>query len=429
MHILIVSQYWYPENGVAQRRWTWLARVLADSGHEVTALAPPPHFRQHVSWREWWQNRWFAGDKDEEIGPSGERIIRSGFVPGGASLTGRIFNQATVAVGAIWALARYRVECGDQRPDLVIGTVPALPTAFVAALGGVIFRRPFIIDLRDAWPELLEVSERWNEATGAKSAREILLKNGPLQLLKSNTKHGLNFVLNRSSGLIVTTESLRTHLLRKQSNRSGSQVAVVRNVFSPRTQRPIPGRSPSQVGELNVLYAGTLGRAQDLQNALRAVSIAKASGVTVHLRLVGAGAAQKELRRIADSESIPVEIREGVSAESLEEYYYWADTALVHLADWAPLEMAIPSKTYELISSGIHISAVVNGEAASLVQSLNAGNVVPPGKPHELAEMWVQLSTNTVSFTGSAEGEKWVEEERRVRAPRALLNLIDEVTR
>ena len=42
MRILLVTQYWYPENGVPQRRWSWLAKILIDAGHEVCVVAPPP---------------------------------------------------------------------------------------------------------------------------------------------------------------------------------------------------------------------------------------------------------------------------------------------------------------------------------------------------------------------------------------------------
>lgn len=49
----------------------------------------------------------------------------------------------------------HRGKIREYAPDLVIGTVPALPTSVVTMLTARIIGAPYIIDLRDAWPELL----------------------------------------------------------------------------------------------------------------------------------------------------------------------------------------------------------------------------------------------------------------------------------
>lgn len=75
------------------------------------------------------------------------------------------------------------------------------------------------------------------------------------------------------------------------------------------------------------------------------------------------------------------------SAVEIVGFYEWADTALVHLTDWEPLDKAVSSKTYELMSVGIHISGVVKSETARIIKLFEAGDTVSPENPHELAEL------------------------------------------
>ncbi|BFL74977.1 hypothetical protein M7M4_17290 [Corynebacterium pseudogenitalium] len=114
-------------------------------------------------------------------------------------------------------------------------------------------------------------------------------------------------------------------------------------------------------------------------------------------------------------------------ADALDEHYEWADTALVHLTDWEPLERAVPSKTYELMSSGLHISGVVAGEAAEIIESCNAGEVVPPEKPEELAGLWVRLAKDPGQLRVGSLGREWVEKERTKIAPEKLHSFIHHV--
>ncbi len=107
-------------------------------------------------------------------------------------------------------------------------------------------------------------------------------------------------------------------------------------------------------------------------------------------------------------------------ADALDEHYEWADTALVHLTDWEPLKRAVPSKTYELMSSGLHISGVVAGEAAEIIEKCNAGEVVPPERPEELAALWVHLANNPAALSVGNLGREWVEKERTEIAPEKL---------
>src|SRR5699024_8781611 len=145
-------------------------------------IAPPPHYLRRVPIKTWIVQQGFRSSKSVEIGPSGERIVRCGFFPASNSLTQRVLNQASVALSMGFMQLQSRGPIRRFRPDLVIGTVPALPTSVLTQLGAKFNKTPYIIDLRDAWPDLLQESRNWNEGTGRKTIRERVLSRGPLQL-------------------------------------------------------------------------------------------------------------------------------------------------------------------------------------------------------------------------------------------------------
>lgn len=429
MKILILSQYWYPENGVPQRRWSWLSKVLIDAGHEVTVIAPPPHYQRKMDLKTWWGQRHFSSAVESATGPSGERIVRSGFLPSGPSLTQRAMNQGTVALGAVWVILKRPGKLKGYRPDLVIGTVPALPTAVATRFAARKFQAPYIVDLRDAWPDLLLESEKWNRGTGKKSLREKVLSKGPFQVVSGLTKAALNNALKGAAGISVTSSHLAADLRKRtEIMRDGSTptIVTVRNVFPPESTDLRPREDAGSAGQLRVLYAGTFGRAQNLENALAAAELAKEQGIDISLCLVGAGVAREALVESVRRRGIDASIESRKPAEELAPYYAWADTALVHLTDWEPLNRAVPSKTYELMAAQIHISAVVDGETAELVRERNAGIVVAPEDPKALADQWVNLAQNRQLLRTEGDGPHWVRTERETVAPQCLLALVEE---
>ncbi|MDD7583071.1 glycosyltransferase family 4 protein [Corynebacterium sp. 32222D000AT] len=431
MKILVLSQYWYPENGVPQRRWAWLSRILIRNGHQVTVIAPPPHYQRKISLRQWLDQRSFRSAQHAEEGPAGERIIRSGFFPAGRSLTQRIFNQASVAASMVLMHLNPSHQVRKLRPDLVIGTVPALPTSAVTRLVAGIHRVPYVLDLRDAWPDLLRESRDWNSGTGRRTLREKILSRGPLQVLTKATEKTMYSALRKSVGVITTTQRESDYLANYFARTMPGpkpELTTIRNVFAPRSDYDRQVSTPRE-GGLNVLYAGTLGRAQKLENALEAAKIARDKGLDVHLRMIGDGATWFALNERAEELGLDVEFHHRLPADQLREYYEWADTALVHLTDWDALERAIPSKTYELMQLGIHISAAVAGEAASLIHQLRAGHVMEPENPEALAELWISLAKNPEMLQVGETGRKWVEHQRDEVVPANLLDILARIER
>ena len=430
MKILVISQYWAPEFGVPQRRWGWLTGLLREQGHEVTVLAPPAHYLRNISVREWVKMGGLQVKHEQEVGPQNEEIVRTPFFPAGRSLTQRVLNQTMVAFGAIFTTIAHRKKFRGN-VDLIIGTVPALPTAFATRVISSILHTPYVIDLRDAWPDLLHEHKKWNLAVGEPSLRERLLRYGPAQITIVTADIVMNSCLSGAKGIISTSSLLLEKIQRTkrelQLRKDKPKGVVIRNVFSPATNFRKEYSSKVDGQKLRILYAGTVGRAQNLTNALEALRILANDGVQIEMRIIGEGAAKHHLQDLAAEGELPVKFLGRVSPRELDEHYMWADTALVHLTDWEPLKMAIPSKLYELMEVGMHVSAVLDGEAAALVKELQAGFVVKPENPQLLADSWKSLSANPNQIEVNRDGANWVREERVSVVPGVLEKFIQDI--
>lgn len=401
-----------------------MSKLIIDKGHEVDVFAPPPHYRKNVDVKTVVSS--FRAASRAELGPAGEVIHRTPFVPTGESLVTRAFGQAVIALGQVGSLvAKVRTL---KRADLIIGTVPALPTAVVTYLVARILRKPYIIDLRDAWPDLLREYRSWNDAIGQERSLGKKAFYFGLSSLLSVVATILRFVIKRAAVITVTSQHLGDHieenLLKGIAVGRRPEVITIRNVFPSYFLRKELAASLDAKKELNVLYAGTIGRAQKLKNAVLASRICKDKGYIINLRFVGGGAALESLKSFAREQDINVTFESSVGLSALASVYNWADTALVHLADWESFDRTVPSKTYELMSAGVHISGAVSGEASDLIERLCAGHVVGPECPKELAELWIRLMDNPRKLIVSTEGLDWVVNERTVVVPQLIEGLL-----
>ena len=203
----------------------------------------------------------------------------------------------------------------------------------------------------------------------------------------------------------------------------------MRNVFPRGTNFEKTSIPRSSRSEINVLYAGTIGRAQNLENVLKAVKIAQELGVDVNLRIIGAGDGKTNLIYRAKDLGVSATFEKQRSAKEMDEPYAWADTALVHLADWEPLLRTVPSKTYELMAAKMHISGVVQGETAELIRTTGAGDIVSPNEPRDLANLWKRLANDPDALMPREEASTWPYKERKEVAEVNVVSLLESIHR
>lgn len=85
-----------------------------------------------------------------------------------------------------------------------------------------------------------------------------------MQVLGLITKWAMNYSLRESDGLIVTSSRLGTSLQKRfegHGKSTNKPISVIRNVFPPEINQHASEREERSIAGLNLLYAGTLGRA------------------------------------------------------------------------------------------------------------------------------------------------------------------------
>lgn len=381
MRVLVFTQHFWPEENAPAQRWTWLAHGLAEHGIEL-----------HVITSSW------NPEHQLEVWPKGVFIHRVGNAVPGMGLVRRSINEAIVSGKGI--LTALRVP----RPDVIIVSSPPVGSMPLGHVLSALLRRPLVLDLRDAWPELLDSWRTWADYGEGQTFRGA--RAAAMRLIVGYTRTMMRWTRSRAQLLVTTSTSFA-----EQLRATHPHVISIRNAASA---APVPEPAEGD-GVLKALYLGNVGRAQYLATAVRAAAKVQERGGRMCLRIVGSGAHLHAVEGLARKLDAPVEFLSRVGRAETSEQYAWADTVLIMLRDWQALRVTVPSKLYDALASGRHISASAAGETAAIVEATEAGHVAPPQDPDALADMWLRLIEDPGLLVRPPQ-EEWLKQHSDTRA-------------
>ncbi|WP_253907974.1 glycosyltransferase family 4 protein [Arthrobacter sp. H20] len=363
-----------PEHSPPQRRWTQFIRSFRAAGWDVDVVAPvahAPHGRRTLP-------RSVAGRPFLcSLGQYGERIRRVPFLWHRNTRLGRLGNHLFSAACTVPAALM------SKKPDVVVVTVPSLPILGAGYVVSRMLKRPLVVDMRDAWPDI---------------ARDARLVQGSA---KGVVERIIMAIQDRAE-LVVTVTHGFARTLRARGLRN---VATVTNGVD---LRGLDKLSPPAMesDRLEVLYLGNHGESQRLDVPIRAAALV---GRQMRLTMVGNGVQKGELMQLAQELDAPVEFHQPVHGPDVMGFYGRTDSCIVSLRDdWKSFETTIPSKTYEVLSLGRHVTGIVLGEARKILEDAESGHVVT-SSPEKLAEMWRGLHADRSLLQVNGAGRAWVE--------------------
>ncbi|NHU84253.1 glycosyltransferase family 4 protein [Kocuria sp. JC486] len=371
MNVLLLTHSYWPEHSPPQRRWQALTRHLRNRGWALTVVAPVAHYSFGPDYSPTTRGRVLR----RQTGPLGERILRVPFITGRDDRLSKLLDQLFTAAGScVRALT-----C--PRPDVVVITAPSLPLMAAAWAAAKLRRVPLVVEMRDAWPNLVTDS------------------GVALGLAQSVINWAVEFVQNHADLVVTVTEGFAETL----RERGVTSVATVRNgVMLSRTPAlpPVPLRS-----RLEVLYLGNHGESQRLE---RLIDAARLVGEDMRLTMVGQGSQKAILKAYAQSRGVDVRFLDPVFRDEVFAHYEAADSLVISLRDdWRSFEATIPSKTYEVMAVGRHITGVVKGEAARILEAAGTGHIVG-GTAEEIAQLWRRLAEDRGLLAVDDAGRRWV---------------------
>ncbi len=387
MKILFLTDNFPPETNAPALRTFEHARVWVEDGHRVTVVTGAPNFptgRVHEGYRN---TPYSVGEME------GIRVVRVWtYVTPNAGLIRRSFDYLSFMLSSLPAALI------QERPDVVVGTSPQLLTVVSAWAAARLKRVPFVFELRDLWPESMVAVGAVSEGRATRGIAALA-----------------DFLYQRADQVISVTESFIEVL--KQRGIPEDKLAVVRNGvnLSEFTPGPRDNGLREEAGiradDFLVTYVGTLGMAHGLTSVIATAELTRDE--PIHYLLVGEGAERVELEREVGRLNLAnVTFLGGQPRERIPRILNASDAVLVHLLDDPLFSTVIPSKIFEAMGVAKPIILAVEGESADIVTKANAGVVVRPESPAELAEAIRRLLSDPelarelgLSGRAAAEGE------------------------
>ncbi len=373
MRILVVSQYFWPENF----RINDLVTEWCRRGHDVTVLTGYPNYPSGKIFPE------FCENPHEFACYSGAKVVRVPLFARGNGAVRLLLNYVSFAVSAsLLGTWRLRGKIFDVIfvPQLSPVTV-GLPSAFLRRVKRV----PQVFWVLDLWPETLE-------AVGVVRSSRMLKVVGRLVSFIYNR---CDLVLAQSRSFIPAIKKYSKPEVRVEYFPSWSDMTFDFSSVEPAVE--------VCAGEqyFNVMFAGNVGDAQDFPAILDAAQILK-DQKNIRWLIVGDGRAADWVRsEVASRGLADCFIMLGqYPIERMPSFYIHANALLVSLKDTPIFAMTIPGKLQSYLASGIPVLAMLNGEGGEVVSRSRSGLSCPAGDGKALAKAVRSLaSMSTVELT------------------------------
>ncbi len=363
MKLLIVSQYFWPENF----RINDLATELVSRGHAVTVLTGQPNY---PSGRTFPGYRWHSV-RQESWG--GVRIIRCPLVPRGNGGGIRLaINYLSFALSAS-LVGTFALK--DKFDAIFVYEPSPITVALPALLLGKLRQSPVLLWVLDLWPESVA-------ATGAVRSRLVLQLIGKL----------VSFIYARCDRILVQSRGFIEHVLNRGARPESVRYfpSWAEAVFT----KPPDMKAPFQLPlGFTVVFAGNIGAAQGFAAVLDAAEQTR-DRKDIHWVLVGDGRLAEwvrveiQRRQLQDTVHMPGSF----PLESMPALFAQADALLVTLKQEPIFASTIPAKIQSYLACGRPIIGMLDGEGAAVLIASGAALVGPAEDAASLARNVLALN-------------------------------------
>ncbi len=339
MKILVVSQYFYPENF----RINQLCLDLKERGHKITVLTGKPNYPKG----EYFNGYSFKGDESEIWNDI--PIIR---VPLRARKNGSI-NLIRNYLSFIYQ-GRKKICHIDDNFDLiyVFGVSPitvALPAIKLKKRKKI----PIIMNVQDLWPENIVA------ITGMKN--KIIIKAVDI----------LVDYIYKNCDLILTASPCFVNIIKER----GIKTKIV---YWPQYSIVEKCDEPLFVFDenwFNIVFTGNIGEAQGIDIAIEAAK--KLHDYPIHWHFIGDGRQRDFLEKKVKSFQLNdvITFYGYIPEKEIPKYLSVADAALLILKPDPVFDMTIPAKLQTYLACGTPILGCVSGESKRIITEGNLGLV------------------------------------------------------
>jgi len=384
MKILIVSQYFFPENF----RINDFANGLVEKGNSVTVLCGIPNYPT---------GKYFKGygllKKKKEI-YNKIKIIRVPLIPRkkgkGIEL---LFNYISYLISAsiqvvFIAKSNFHAIFVHEPSPITVG-IPAIVLKKIKKI-------PIYFWALDLWPESIK---------SAGNVNSRLIYFFALKITK--------FIYKHSDKILVSSEGFIQSIINKgvPKHKIIFFPQWAESIFNPKITKKLKYKTTFPDGFI-VMFAGNIGEAQDFESILKSADHLR-SEKSIYWIIIGSGRKENWVKQEIKNRKLEhnVWLLGRFPIEEMPELYAYSDALLVSLKKEKIFSLTIPAKIQSYLASAKPILTMLDGEGSKVVNDSKSGYAAKSGDAIILAEnvrKMYQLNKNELLKLG-INGRKYYE--------------------
>ncbi|MDP3398302.1 MAG: glycosyltransferase family 4 protein [Bacteroidales bacterium] len=358
MKILIVSQYFWPENFKIND----LVVELKNSGHNVTVLTGKPNYPEGKIYSGYS----FWGYKKDKY--KGVEIIRVPLIPRGNSAGYRLAINyfSFIVFGSIYFLIN------KKKFDVSLTyAVSPLTAAYPALLHKKLYKSKVFLWVQDLWPESI---------TAAGNIKSKII----IKCLDWMVKH----IYSYSDKILTQSEAFKEAIVSKGVD--PNKLKYLPNWAEDLFINPIISKDRYKylIPEgFIIMFAGNIGEAQDFNSLLKAAELTK-SQKRIKWVIIGDGRRRNfvnsEIKRLGIEDTFFTLGRFPI--EEMPNLFVHANVMLISLKSEYIFSLTIPSKVQSYMAFGKPILSMMNGIGSNIIDKANCGYTGAAGNYATLAK-------------------------------------------
>jgi glycosyltransferase involved in cell wall biosynthesis len=367
MKILLIHQFFVSPNEPGHTRHFELAKYLSKHGHELVIVTSNINYQTGKT-----VSTFKRSSFEQKI--SGVRVIQ---VRTPNFLHRSYFSRIIVFLSFMFNSVRASLSIKDV--DLVMGTTPPIFQSLSAWLVASLKRKPFLLEVRDLWPEF---------------AVSMGVFRNPILI---GLARGLEkFLYVHATHILVNSPAYVGYIERKKI--APKKITFIpygtdTQMFNPDVDGKAVRRKLGINKEFLVLYAGALGQANDIYTLLRA---AKRLETKKKIRFVffGDGKQRPNLETEARRLGLENVTFAGVSPKKeMPGVLAAADICLAILLDVPMFKTTYPNKVFDYMAAGKPTVLAIDGVIREVVEKSKGGVFVKPGNDKQMADAILELAS------------------------------------
>lgn len=370
-HLLVISQYFYPE----QFRINDLCSEWVNRGYKVTVITGIPNYPEGYFYKGYG----FFSKRKEKY--NGIDIIRIPIIPRAKNTIALILNYLSFVVsGYLW-------KCFSSiKADYVFifevsPMTQALPGIWYAKKTNI----PCYLYVQDLWPENIEI------VTGIKN-KSIISSIGKM----------VDYIYTNCNKIFTTSHSFikAIHDRGVELNKIEYWPQYAEDFYKPMAKQFV--KEIQDDSSLNMIFTGNIGQAQGLEILpdTAQIILKKHPNLKVNFNIVGDGRYKESLIQSCSSKGvshlfnfIPIQ-----PATSIPTFLSACDVAFLPLSNNPVFEMTIPAKLQSYMACGMPIIASANGEVKHIIEDSGAGICCAAGNAVALADSIIILANKPAEY-------------------------------